>query len=284
MNSPPPEIIENLKAFLREDVRSGDITTNAMKPIDSQGTGTIYAKSKSVLAGLEEVIAIAEFSGLTHEVLAHEGNWVSPGNAVLKLNGSAKTLLTVERLCLNIIQRMSGIATKTYNMVQAARKGNPNVIIAATRKTTPGFRYFEKRAVQVGGGDPHRYALDDMVMIKNNHITVVGGITVAVKAAKAAVSFSKKIHCEVRSLSEAIEAIEVGADIVMLDNFTPEDIAMVHKELKKHSLRDRVLLEASGGINETNVMAYAEGGIDIISSGSLTHSYDSSDFNMLITM
>ncbi|MHA1883314.1 MAG: carboxylating nicotinate-nucleotide diphosphorylase, partial [Candidatus Thorarchaeota archaeon] len=225
-----------------------------------------------------------EFSGLKYEVFAYEGNWVSPGDQIIKFTGSAKTLLTVERLCLNIIQRMSGIATKTYNMVRAARKGNPSVIVAATRKTTPGFRYFEKRAVQVGGGDPHRYALDDMVMIKNNHITVVGGIDAAVKAAKEAVSFSKKITCEVRSLSECIEAIKAGADIVMLDNFNPEDVAMVDKELRKHDLRDTVLLETSGGIDESNVMAYAEGGIDIVSSGALTHSYNSADFNMLISM
>ncbi len=284
MNVPPPDIIESLKAFLREDVRSGDITTNAMTPMNTQGEATVFAKCKAVLAGLEEVIAIAEFSGLTYEVFAYEGNWVSPGDQIIKFTGSAKTLLTVERLCLNIIQRMSGIATKTYNMVKAARKGNPSVIVAATRKTTPGFRYFEKRAVQVGGGDPHRYALDDMVMIKNNHITVVGGIDAAVKAAKEAVSFSKKITCEVRSLSECIEAIKAGADIVMLDNFNPEDVAMVHKELRKHSLRDKILLETSGGIDESNVMAYAEGGIDIVSSGALTHSYDSADFNMLISM
>jgi nicotinate-nucleotide pyrophosphorylase (carboxylating) len=156
--------------------------------------------------------------------------------------------------------------------------------VAATRKTTPGFRYFEKRAVQIGGGDPHRYALDDMILIKNNHIAVVGGTGDAVKAAREAVSFSKKISCEVRTLQEAIEAIEAGADIVLLDNFTAQDVGGVHEVLTQREMRDKVLLEASGGINEDNIKDYAQSGVDIISSGSLTHSYESADFNMLLSI
>jgi nicotinate-nucleotide pyrophosphorylase (carboxylating) len=179
---------------------------------------------------------------------------------------------------------MSGIATKTYRMVQAAREMNPNVRVAATRKTTPGFRYFEKRAVQVGGGDTHRYALDDMVLIKNNHIAVVGSAGDAVKAAREGVSFSKNISCEVRTLQEAIEAIEAGTDIVLLDNFTAQDVGGVHEVLIQREMRDRVLLEASGGINEDNIKDYAQSGVDIISSGALTHSYESADFNMLLSI
>ena len=172
----PPEAIDALKRFLDEDVRSGDLTTQLTIPEDTEALATIYAKEKSVLAGIEDVAAIAEFSDLTYEILAYEGNWVDPQQPVMRLKGSAWTLLTVERVCLNIVQRMSGIATKVYNMVSAAREVNPTVKIAATRKTTPGFRFFEKRAVVVGGGDPHRYALDDMVLIKNNHITAAGGV------------------------------------------------------------------------------------------------------------
>ncbi len=284
MNQPPPEIIRNLRAFLREDIRSGDITTNSIEPFDADGVGTIYAKSKAILAGLEEVVAIAGFSGIKYEVLTFEGNWVNPGDAIIRLKGPAKSLLMIERVCLNIVMRMSGIATMAYRMVEATKKAGKKVIVAATRKTTPGFRYFEKRAVVVGGGDSHRYALDDMVLIKNNHIAVVGGVRQAIEGAKRSVSFSKKISCEVRNLNEALEAIDVGADIILLDNFRAEDVAGVHKVLTEKGLRDKILLETSGGINESNIVPYAEAGIDIISSGALTHSYISSDFNMIIAL
>ncbi|MFX1263372.1 MAG: carboxylating nicotinate-nucleotide diphosphorylase, partial [Promethearchaeota archaeon] len=200
MTDLPSSVIEALKGYLKEDIRTGDLTSNVTIPDDALGSATVYAKSKAVLAGIKETIAIAELTGLDYEVFAFEGNWVGPQEPIISLRGLARTLLGVERVCLNIIQRMSGIATKTYDMVQAAKEMNPKVRVAATRKTTPGFRYFEKRAVQVGGGDSHRYALDDMVLIKNNHIAVVGGVGVAVRAARERVSFSKKVSCEVRTL------------------------------------------------------------------------------------
>lgn len=284
MSRLPPDIIDSLKQFLQEDVRSGDLTSNLTVPEDKTAVATIYAKEKAILAGIEEVAAVAEFSGLEYEILVYEGNWTKTQQPVMRLKGSARTLLKVERLCLNIIMRMSGIATKTYRMVAEAREGNPDVKVAATRKTTPGFRYFEKRAVVVGGGDPHRYSLDDMVLIKNNHITAAGGVRQAVTAAKMAVSFSKKVSCEARTLQEALEAIEAGADIVLLDNFKAEDVGGVVKVLEKEGLRDRVILEVSGGLDETNAKAYAKMGIDVISSGSLTHSFKASDFNMLLSL
>lgn len=277
-------MIETLKKFIDEDVRSGDITTELTVPEDTTALATIYAKERSVLAGIEEVAAIAEFSGLEYDVLAFEGNWVDPQTPVMRLKGSARTLLTIERVCLNIVQRMSGIATKVYNMVSVAREGNPKVKVAATRKTTPGFRFFEKRAVVVGGGDPHRYALDDMVLIKNNHITAAGGVRAAVTAAREAVSFSKKISCEARTLQEAQEAIGAGADIVLLDNFKPKDVGGVVEVLKSKGLRDKIILEISGGVNEENAKEYAATGVDVLSSGALTHSFKSSDFNMLLSL
>ncbi len=284
MNTLPPEIVETLKKFLEEDVRSGDLTTNVTIPEENTALATIYAREKAVLAGIKEAEAIAYLTGLTYEVLAFEGNWVSPEEPVMRLRGKARTLLTVERLILNIIQRMSGIATKTYRMVSIAREENPKVKIACTRKTTPGFRFFEKRAVVIGGGDSHRYALDDMVLIKNNHITAVGGVHEAVSTAKDAVSFSKKISCEARTLQETEEAISAGADIVLLDNFSPKDIGGLIEVLKSKGVRGNVILEASGGINEDNVREYARNEIDVISSGSLTHSYDSVDFNMRLSL
>jgi nicotinate-nucleotide pyrophosphorylase (carboxylating) len=280
----PPDVIESLKRFIDEDVRSGDLTTELTIPEDTTALATIYAKEKAVLAGIEEIAAIADFSGLTYEVLAFEGNWVDPQQPVMRLKGSARTLLTIERVCLNIVQRMSGIATKVYNMVSVAREGNPDIKVAATRKTTPGFRFFEKRAVVVGGGDPHRYALDDMVLIKNNHITAAGGIRAAVTAAKESVSFSKKISCEARTLQDAQEAIGAGADIVLLDNFKPKDVGGVVEVLKSQGLRDKVILEISGGVSEENAKEYAKSGVDVLSSGSLTHSFKSSDFNMLLSI
>jgi len=278
----PSEVIDSLKAFLKEDIRSGDITSNSMEELDGGATGTITSKGKSILAGLAEVEAIADFSGLSYEILAFEGNWVDVGEPVIRLKGPAKTLLAIERVCLNIIQRMSGIATMTYHMVKAARKENQNIRVAATRKTTPGIRFFEKRAVQIGGGDPHRYALDDMVLIKNNHINVVGGVADAVRMAKEAVSFSKKVSCEARSIDEGMDAIRAGADIILLDNFNPKTIEKFVSILNEQGLRDKVLLETSGGIDESNISEYAATGVDIISSGALTHSYKAADYHMTI--
>ncbi|MHC4913537.1 MAG: beta/alpha barrel domain-containing protein, partial [Planctomycetota bacterium] len=146
------------------------------------------------------------------------------------------------------------------------------------------FRFFEKRAVLVGGGDSHRYALDDMVLIKNNHITVVGGVRAAVAAAREGVSFSKKISCEARTLQDAQEAIDAGVDIVLLDNFKPKDAKGIVEILEIQGRRDKVILEISGGVNEENAKEYAESGVDVLSSGALTHSYKSSDFNMLLSL
>jgi nicotinate-nucleotide pyrophosphorylase (carboxylating) len=280
----PPEIIETLKRFIAEDVRSGDLTTELTIPADKTAVATIYARENAVLAGIEEVAAIAEFSGLTHEILAFEGNWVNPQDPVMRLKGKARTLLTIERVSLNIIQRMSGIATKTYKMVSAAREVNPRVKIACTRKTTPGFRYFEKRAVIIGGGDPHRYALDDMVLIKNNHITAAGSVHAAVSAAREGVSFSKKISCEARTLQEVQAAIAAGADIILLDNFKPKDVGGVIEVLEQEGTRKKVILEVSGGINEENIREYARNKVDVISSGALTHSYNAANFNMRLSL
>lgn len=284
MDTLPPSVIEILKKFVEEDVRSGDITTKVMIPEDKRAIATIYAHERALLAGIEEVVAIAEFSGLTHEILAFEGNWVNPGEPIMRLKGFARTLLTIERVCLNIIQRMSGIATKTYGMVSLAREVNPKVRVACTRKTTPGFRFFEKRAVEIGEGDPHRYALDDMVLIKNNHIIAAGGVRAAVSAAREAVSFSKKISCEARTLQEVLEAISAGTDIILLDNFKPKDVGGVIDVLKNEKLFGKVILEVSGGITEDNIKEYARNQIDVISCGSLTHSYNSIDFNMRLSL
>lgn len=282
MYESPPHVIESLRTFLDEDTRSGDITTQALIPPSKRGIGKIKAKEKAIIAGLKEVGDLARLSDLEFESILEEGEWTKPGESVVALNGKASTLLTTERLALNIIMRMSGIATQTRKIVDKIRKVNQHVLLAATRKTTPGFRYFEKRAVQVGGGDPHRYALDDMVLIKNNHLVSCDSIEHAIHAAKKAVSFSKKISCEVRSLDGALEAARAGADIILLDNQTPSSVMEICQALEHASLREQVLLEVSGGITQNNASKYAECDVDILSSGALTHSYKSADFSMAL--
>ncbi len=282
MRGLPPEIIQKLRLFLDEDIRSGDLTTDALIPSDARGTGTIYAKSETIIAGIPEIAALAEMMGLEYEAIVEDGEWVKHGDDIIRLSGSAKTLLQIERVCLNIIQRMSGIATKAFHMVQAVKRENPDVRVAATRKTTPGFRYFEKRAVSIGGADTHRYALDDMVLIKNNHIAVIGSAGEAVRVAKSRISFSKKVSCETRCLEETIDAIEAGADIILLDNMSAQQVAEVNRVLLEKGLRERVILETSGGIDEQNIGEYAKSGVDVISSGALTHSYDSADLSMRV--
>jgi nicotinate-nucleotide pyrophosphorylase (carboxylating) len=280
MYESPPSVIESLESFLQEDIRSGDITTQALVPSSRKGVGEIGAKEKTVVAGLKEIRDLARLTDLKYETKVQEGVWVDSGETVITLSGKAVTLLTVERLALNIIMRMSGIATKTRKIVDRIREVNQDVLLAATRKTTPGFRYFEKRAVEIGGGDSHRYALDDMVLIKNNHLVSVESIEQAVLESKKAVSFSKKVSCEVRSLEGALKAARSGADIILLDNQTPSSVTEICQAIDKANLRDKVLLEVSGGITEHNATEYAECDVDILSSGALTHSYKSADFSM----
>ncbi|MBS3793414.1 MAG: carboxylating nicotinate-nucleotide diphosphorylase [Candidatus Thorarchaeota archaeon] len=280
MYESPPSVIESLESFLQEDIRSGDITTQALVPSSRKGSGEIGAKEKTIVAGLKEIRDLARLSDLKHETKVQEGVWVDSGETVITLSGKAVTLLTVERLALNIIMRMSGIATKTRKIVDRIREVNQDVLLAATRKTTPGFRYFEKRAVKIGGGDSHRYALDDMVLIKNNHLVSVESTEQAVLESKKAVSFSKKVSCEVRSLEGALEAAKAGADIILLDNQTPSSVMQICQALDEANLRDKVLLEVSGGITEDNALEYAQCDVDILSSGALTHSYKSADFSM----
>ncbi|MBD3158680.1 MAG: carboxylating nicotinate-nucleotide diphosphorylase [Candidatus Lokiarchaeota archaeon] len=280
MYESPPSVIESLESFLQEDIRSGDITTQALVPSLRKGVGEIGAKEKTVVAGLKEIRDLTRLTDLKYETKVQEGVWVDSGETVITLSGKAVALLTVERLALNIIMRMSGIATKTRKIVDRIREVNQDVLLAATRKTTPGFRYFEKRAVEIGGGDSHRYALDDMVLIKNNHLVSVESIEQAVLESKKAVSFSKKVSCEVRSLEGALKAARSGADIILLDNQTPSSVTEICQALDKANLRDEVLLEVSGGITEHNATEYAECDVDILSSGALTHSYKSADFSM----
>lgn len=267
--------------FLAEDLGFGDVTTEALIPEEVKARAVILAKQVGVVAGIDEVNAIFRLFNLKVRTLITDGSKVEkPGTVVMEVEGPAKFILMCERVALNILMKMSGIATLTAKFVEKTRKVNPKVLVACTRKTTPGFRYFEKKAVMIGGGDTHRFRLDDMVLIKDNHIRIIGSVGKAVKKAREKVSFSKKVEVEVSSLRDALEACEAGADIIMLDNMTPNEVKHIVDELEIRGLRKQVLIEVSGGVNLDNVQTYASAGVDVISVGVLTHSAPAIDMSL----
>ncbi|HEX4919869.1 MAG TPA: carboxylating nicotinate-nucleotide diphosphorylase, partial [Candidatus Bathyarchaeia archaeon] len=208
---------------------------------------------------------------------------VKADTSILTIRGPARGLLSIERTLLNLVSHMSGVATATADLVSIASKASGNrVRVACTRKTLPGLRYFEKRAVELGGGDTHRLRLDDAVLIKDNHLEFSDSIAYAVQTAKATVSFTKKIEVEVTSPDQAIEAAQAGADIILLDNMQPRDVVKSLASLKAEGLRDRVLVEASGGMTRENIASYAKTGVDVVSVGAITHSAKAIDMSMEI--
>jgi nicotinate-nucleotide pyrophosphorylase (carboxylating) len=201
----------------------------------------------------------------------------------MQITGEAQTILTVERTMLNLLSRMCGIATITHKLVEKLKTTKSQAKIAATRKTAPGLAYFDKKAVAIGGGDTHRLHLDDMVLIKDNHSAIIGDPVEAIKLAKKNMSFSKKIEVEITELKDVLRAAEAGADIIMLDNFTPNEVNKAAEVLKNAKTPHKILLEVSGGINEQTLIDYAQAKIDIISIGALTHSVKSLDISLEIT-
>ncbi|MHC1573658.1 MAG: carboxylating nicotinate-nucleotide diphosphorylase [Candidatus Syntropharchaeales archaeon] len=260
-----------LDAFIAEDL-SGYI--EFMPEVEAEAE--IIVKEDGVIAGVSEATSIFEYFNVEVEPLFEDGDLIRRGDLILRAMGDGRGILKAERLSLNFLGRMSGIATLTLAFVERAG----SVRIAGTRKTTPGFRAFEKRAIILGGGDPHRFNLADMLMIKENHIALVG-LEQAIKLAKG-VSFTKKVEVEVSNVEDATLAAELGADIIMFDNMTPGQIEVAVKSLQARGLRDRVLLEASGGITLENVNEYAQSGIDIISVGAITHHAVWLDFSLRI--
>ena len=266
------EIIDN---SLREDVGTGDITTAAVVGVGEEVTATILAKDKGVIAGLE--VAALVFEQVDKEIefkpLVEEGVEVDFGTELAKVSGLSSSILTAERLALNLLQRMSGIATKTnyYKSLVA----NYKVRIVDTRKTTPGLRILEKYAVRVGGGANHRFGLYDAVMIKDNHIAAVGSILKAVSQARANIPHTMKIEVETESLADVKEALEAKADIIMLDNM---DAQMMREAVEL--IGEQAIIEASGGITAENIVEIAKTGVDVISLGTLTHSIKSLDISL----
>ncbi|MCK4366780.1 MAG: carboxylating nicotinate-nucleotide diphosphorylase [Thermoplasmata archaeon] len=263
-------------AFLKEDLGHGDITSDALMG-DVEALAKIIAKEDCILAGLEEATAIFQHLGVRTESEHRDGQRVEKGATVMRLNGRARPILAGERVALNFLMRMSGIATVTWKLVDKCREKNPNVSVAATRKTTPGFRFFEKKAVMLGGGDPHRFRLDDAFLIKDNHLKVVGSVKEAVKRAKAG-HFNKKVEVEVETEEEALEAARAEADIIMLDNMPPDVGRVVAGKIREIS---SCTIEVSGGINPQNIVEYADYA-DVISLGWITHSVRAVDFSLEI--
>lgn len=276
-------IREKLLEYLREDIGFGDLTTNPVVPSDLLAEAIISLKSDGIVAGIRESLYIFELAGI--DVIEHiyDGAVARSGQIVAKVKGPARSILTIERTVLNILMRMSGIATITRKMVDEARSVNPSIKIACTRKTTPGFRLFEKRAVELGGGDTHRLRLDDAILIKSNHIVAAGGVKEAIDRAKSSKSFTKKLEVEVGSVDEAIEAAKSGSDILMLDNMTPQEVERTISTLTDLDLRDKIVIEVSGGVKPENLKTYAAAGADVISMGLLTHSAKALDLNLRIT-
>ncbi|MDD2778834.1 MAG: carboxylating nicotinate-nucleotide diphosphorylase [Candidatus Methanomethylophilaceae archaeon] len=266
---------ELIAAFLAEDVRTGDITTELTTP-DSRGRATIHCEENAVVAGLRYAGMVFELMGVDYELIAEDGSRVEEGQEVMRLEGPLRGIMSCERTALNIIMRMSGIATATAAVLESCRARNPKIRIAGTRKTTPGFRYFEKAAIAMGGGEPHRFALDDMMLIKDNHIKAAGGVAEAMEASLDA-PYSMKVEIEVDTVEDAMTAAKMGADIIMVDNRTPEETARFRDAIK--AINEDIIVEASGGITAENAPEYSSSA-DMISMGSLTHSVRAVQFSL----
>lgn len=269
------ELGRKIEEWLHEDVGFGDVTTMSTIPETEQGIGILYAKEAGVVAGLP--IAQQVFETVDPELVfsakVEEGARVEVGDQIAEVSGSVRSILSGERLALNLMQRLSAIATKTSEYTAAVAGTKARVV--DTRKTTPGLRFLEKYAVRVGGGYNHRFALYDAVMIKDNHIKGAGGIAQAVAAARAAIPHTMTIEVEAESLEQVREALEAGADIIMLDNMSNEQMVEAVQLID-----GRALVEASGGVNLETIGAIAKTGVDIISVGTLTHSVKAFDISL----
>lgn len=256
-----------IRMALEEDITSGDISTNCVMPVYQKGQADLICKQDGIIAGLgvfKRVFSMLDKS-VSFDMHVNEGDSVKNGELMAVVTGDIRALLSGERTALNFLQRMSGIATYTNSIVKLL-EGSKTTLLD-TRKTTPNMRIFEKYAVKTGGGSNHRYNLSDGVMLKDNHIGAAGSITKAIQMAKANVSFVHKIEVEVENLDMVREAVEAGADIIMLDNMTPDEM----KEAVK-IIDGRTLTECSGNVTKENIKNIIDTGVDFVSSGALTHS------------
>jgi len=270
---------ESVDHALAEDWAWGDVTTQALIPADAEGKASFIAKSEGILAGIEVVhLVFARVDPyLEFRALLHDGDKLQRGTEIATVEGKVGSILRGERVALNFLQRLSGIATETSRYVEAVRGTKARIV--DTRKTTPGLRFLEKYAVRAGGGQNHRVHLGDGILIKDNHLAALRArgldMKVAIDLARKNAPHTLKIEVEVTTVEEAGEAIEAGADIIMLDNMSVEEMRRAVK-----SIGGRVLVEASGGVTLDNVRSVAETGVDLISVGALTHSVKSLDISL----
>ena len=269
-----------IEYMLAEDEGFGDITSNAVVEKDKDVNAYIISKDNGILAGISIIQDLFEEYGVNITFCLDDGVEISKNDLLISLKGDARTILLLERTALNLLMRMSGVASAANKYVNLVK--DYDVIVAGTRKTSPAIGKFDKYALSVGGADTHRFGLDDMVLIKDNHIAACGTPLEALLKAKCNVSFSKKIEIEVETLDDAIECVKNGADIVMLDNMSPQEVVEVISELEKFNIRQNSLIEVSGGITEDTILDYAGLGVDIISIGALTHSSRSLNFSLRI--
>jgi len=268
-------IKKELLRFISEDIQGGDITSVLLpkKKIKAK----IISRQEGVLAGVKFAGDIFRLKGCNVKIIKKDGAKLKSNQIILQISGNAGTVLSCERTALNLLSRMSGIATQTNFLVSKIRKINRKTKLYSTRKTAPGLRFFDKEAIMIGGGHKHRMSLNDMVMIKDNHLLVTNSMEGIIKNARKR---HKHVEVEVENQRDAILAASSGATIVMLDNFSPIQIKKTITVLQKKKLRNKVKLEASGGINSKNISAYAKTGVDIISVGSITNSVKGLDLSL----
>jgi nicotinate-nucleotide pyrophosphorylase (carboxylating) len=277
---------KSIVSFLQEDIGTGDVTSNSVVPNNSVTHAAIICtgRDSSITCGLEEAQTVFEICGCIAEQVTEDGSLVRKGDIVMNIVGGARSVLKAERTALNLVMRMSGIATITRAFVDLVQKFYPEVKIAGTRKTAPGLRYFDKKAISIGGGYSHRMKLDDMVLIKDNHLAISESIERTIQIAKDRVGSAIKIECEVKSIEEGISAARAGANVVMLDNFNPSEAERGIRAIREVCPHNDIEIEISGGITLGNIVDYAKARPDTISVGYLTHSSEAIDYSLSVTM
>ena len=270
--------MDDIDIFLKEDLgNEGDITSDSLFN-NEIAEANIISNENCVIAGLEELKNVFKKTGAETKLFVKDGDFIKKNQIIVEIKGPILSILKGERLSLNFISKMSGIATETKKLIDICKEINPNILIAATRKTTPGFRKYEKKAVILGGGDAHRYGLYDVVMIKDNHIKFSGSISVTIDKIINKIK-NKKIIVEVENKKDALIAAKKKIDVIMLDNFKPYDAEITTKEIRK--INDKIMIEISGGINKNNILKYASFA-DRISLGYLTQNVKAKDFSLNI--
>ena len=267
-----------LKRFLDEDVGNGDITSKLLQK--KRIRAKIITREETVVAGTKFAKYIFSLKKCRTRILKKDGSVAKANQTILEINGNARDVLTCERTVLNLLSRMCGIATQTNNLKKQIKSAGSKSKVFATRKTAPGLRFFDKEAVKIGGGEKHRMTLNEMIMIKDNHLAVGKSIEDILEKAKKT---RGKIEIEVESQKDAILCAKLGADIIMLDNFSPDRIKKTIKKLTELRLRNKVILEASGRINSKNIARYARTNVDMISVGNVTNSVDGIDLSLEIS-